>query len=197
MQYCLQAHSRLASLLIDCKLYDAAQAALNELLSILPMGDPGRSDVNRRTAEAKLGIRKKQAANHYKLLGLARNCPPDEVSPLADSLLLVGLCSLPFCSAQNRSSNETDHLSNSLQVRRVYKKLALKFHPDKALSNCKFATAITPSAAQLASQTEVILRLCSDKEAKHQSGDDSQEGAHCIAGSTQGLLQDVEMRDLS
>ena len=73
---------------MDCKLLDPGLAALNELLSVLPPGDPGRTDATRRIAEARLGIRRKLAANHYKLLGLARNCPPDEVSPLADSLLL-------------------------------------------------------------------------------------------------------------
>ena len=85
----------------------------------------------------------------------------------------------------------TCHTGFSLQVRRVYKKLALKFHPDKALSNCKFAAAITPSAAQLASQGEVILVLCSDEEATQplfRSSDDDQGGAPCIAGRMKGLL---------
>ena len=166
MQRCLQAHSRLGVLLVDCKLYDAGLAALNELLAVLQPGDPGRLDANRRIAEARLGIRKKQAANHYKLLGLARNCPPDEVSPLADSLLLSVFVYFPLALLTTAlPMRRTCYTGISLQVRRVYKKLALKFHPDKALSNCKFATAITPSAAKLASQTEVILVLCSDEEA--------------------------------
>ena len=48
---------------MDCKLFDAALAALTELLSVLPMEDPGWSDLSRKFAEAKakLGIGNPQA----------------------------------------------------------------------------------------------------------------------------------------
>ena len=92
MQRCLQAHSRLTGLLVNCKLYDAGVAALNQLLAVLPPGDSAdRTDANKRIEAAQEGIDEKRAANHYKLLGLAsRNCPL-EVSPLADSDLFVFL----------------------------------------------------------------------------------------------------------
>ena len=88
------------------------------------------------------------AANHYKLLGLARDCPGDQVGPLANSLLLLDFVYFPTALLTTAlPMSLTCHTGISLQVRRVYKKLALKFHPDKALSNCKFAAA----ADQLAS----------------------------------------------
>lgn len=37
----------------------------------------------------------------------------------------------------------------------MYKKLALKLHPDKALNQCKFARRLSPAAAEPVSATEV------------------------------------------
>ena len=44
-------------------------------------------------------------------------------------------------------------------MRRAYKTLALRFHPDKALVHCRFAHALSPSAAHLIDHSEVEARV--------------------------------------
>lgn len=46
-----------------------------------------------------------------------------------------------------------------MQVRKVYKKLALKLHPDKALAQCKFSTSVVPSAQGPATVAKVGLSM--------------------------------------
>ncbi|KAK9864828.1 hypothetical protein WJX84_009838 [Apatococcus fuscideae] len=55
------------------------------------------------------------------------------------------------------------------EIKRTYKKLALKFHPDKALSHCRFAAQLSPSAARIltASQVESRVREAADWLFKH------------------------------
>ena len=42
-----------------------------------------------------------------------------------------------------------------MQVKKAYRQLALKYHPDKALSNCKFSSALTPSAVSVVNASDV------------------------------------------
>lgn len=49
--------------------------------------------------------------------------------------------------------------SCSLQVRKAYKKSSLRFHPDKAMTHCKFAFSLGPSGAALANSSEVESRV--------------------------------------
>ena len=116
---------------MDCQLFDPGLAALKQQLSVLPPGDPDRSDVISRIANAEEGINRKLAANHYKLLGLARDCPADQVGQLAHSLLLSDFVYFPTALLRSALPMRlTCHTGISLQVRRVYKKLAFKFQPD-------------------------------------------------------------------
>ena len=45
-----------------------------------------------------------------------------------------------------------------MQVRKAYKKSSLRFHPDKAMSHCKFAASLGPNGAALADFPEVESR---------------------------------------
>ena len=76
----MQAQSRLATLLMDCRLYEAAVPVLEDLAQLLPPSDTGRQEVFQRLTSARTCARRKQAPDHYKLLGLNHACEPDEAS---------------------------------------------------------------------------------------------------------------------
>lgn len=46
-----------------------------------------------------------------------------------------------------------------LQVRRAYKKCSLRFHPDKAVTHCKFAFSLGPQGAALADRHDIETRV--------------------------------------
>ena len=81
----LQAHSRLASLLLEVRCGQAAVATLESLLQALP--ESSRTDEQRtawksaqqRLQEARTAARRGQKMHHYKLLGLERGCTAEEV----------------------------------------------------------------------------------------------------------------------
>lgn len=76
----LQSFSRLAALLVDCKNFDGAVSALEDLVARMNADDASMPETKRRLADAKLALAKKRHADHYRLLGLPRNCPQEEVS---------------------------------------------------------------------------------------------------------------------
>lgn len=76
----MQAHSRLVTLLADCRLYEAALPVLEDLCQMLPLSDPGRPEAMQRMAHVRAHACRKQAPDHYKLLGVNSGCEPDEVS---------------------------------------------------------------------------------------------------------------------
>jgi hypothetical protein len=77
----MQAYSRLAAVLVECQLHDAAVPVLEELISRLPANDGTRGDTIRRLAEARSVMQRKLPVDHYKVLGVARNCQADQVPP--------------------------------------------------------------------------------------------------------------------
>ena len=50
------------------------------------------------------------------------------------------------------------------QVRKVYKRMALRFHPDKALANCRFATRLSGAGAALAGARQIEDRIRSEAD---------------------------------
>lgn len=52
-----------------------------------------------------------------------------------------------------------DPLSCSAQIRKAYKKSALKFHPDKAITAAKYAASLTPAGLRLLAAADVEGRL--------------------------------------
>lgn len=46
-----------------------------------------------------------------------------------------------------------------LQVRKAYKKCSLRFHPDKAVTHCKFAFSLGPQGAALADSYDIETRV--------------------------------------
>ena len=75
----LQSFSRLAALLTECSHFNGAVSALEEMLEKTPPGDASRSDAQQRLTAAKAAIGRKRVIDHYKILGLERKCPQDEV----------------------------------------------------------------------------------------------------------------------
>ena len=82
----LQAHSRLASLLLEVRCGQAAVATLESLLQALPESSStaeqctARKSAQQRLQEARTAARRGQKMHHYKLLGLERGCTAEEVS---------------------------------------------------------------------------------------------------------------------
>ncbi len=82
----LQAHSRLASLLLEVRCSQAAVATLESLLQALPENSrtaeqrTARKSAQQRLQEARTAARRGQKLHHYKLLGLERGCTTEEVS---------------------------------------------------------------------------------------------------------------------
>lgn len=82
----LQAHSRLASLLLEVRCSQAAVATLESLLQALPENSrtaeqrSARKSAQQRLQEARTAARRGQKLHHYKLLGLERGCTTEEVS---------------------------------------------------------------------------------------------------------------------
>jgi len=64
---------------MECQLCDAAVPVLEELLTKLPANDPSRADTIRRLGEAKATVLRKRPVDHYMVLGVARNCQPEQV----------------------------------------------------------------------------------------------------------------------
>ena len=46
-----------------------------------------------------------------------------------------------------------------VQIRKAYKKCSLRFHPDKAMTHCKFAFSLGPSGAALADRLDIESRV--------------------------------------
>ncbi len=65
---------------MECKNYDGAVSALEDLISKMIPDDSSMPDIKRRLADAKAALGRKRSADHYKLLGLSRSCQQDEVS---------------------------------------------------------------------------------------------------------------------
>ena len=82
----LQAHSRLASLLLEVRCSQAAVATLESLLQALPESSrtaeqhTAQKSAQQRLQEARSATRRGQKMHHYKLLGLERGCTTEEVS---------------------------------------------------------------------------------------------------------------------
>ena len=57
------------------------------------------------------------------------------------------------------SAQFSRHYSHALQVRKAYKKMALRFHPDKALVNCRYAEQMHPQGAALADARTIDDRI--------------------------------------
>lgn len=103
----------MATLLLEARRCDAAQAALEELTApssgqqqqhpaASRMSADERAGVAAQLAEVRAAARWQRTPDHYRLLGLPRGCGDED-------------------------------------VRRSYRKAALKYHPDKALAACKYA----------------------------------------------------------
>lgn len=119
----MRAHTRMATLLLEARRCDAAQAALEELTgpssgqqqhpAASRMSADERAGVVAQLAEVRAAARWQRTPDHYRLLGLPRGCGDED-------------------------------------VRRSYRKAALKYHPDKALAACKYAAEV-PAAVVVSS----------------------------------------------
>ena len=74
-----QSFSRLAGLLSECSHFNGAVSALEEMMEKTPPGDASLSDAQQRLTAAKAAVARKRVIDHYKILGLPRKCPQDEV----------------------------------------------------------------------------------------------------------------------
>ena len=75
----IQAHSRLAALLADLKQHNRAVDVLERLEGLVKGSPRDAADMARRLRDARLSA-KSEAVDHYKLLGLDRNVPSEDVS---------------------------------------------------------------------------------------------------------------------
>ena len=78
----VQAYSRLAAVLTSLHLSSAAVSALEQLAEIVrKQGGLDPFKTASRLAEARVDVRRKPPAHHYRLLGLTQACSDAEVSP--------------------------------------------------------------------------------------------------------------------
>lgn len=129
-----KAHSRLATLLLECNDYAGAAGELRTAISLPGLDSDTLSSYKSRLASAaRLAVTLNRhpytgtdsasfERNHYKLLSLGRSC------------------------------SEAD-------ARKAYKRLALSFHPDKSLSVCRFQSSMSASGSVLAGTSEIAERI--------------------------------------
>ena len=98
----LQAHSRLAALLMDLKHNNRAVDVLERLDGLVKGSSLESADVARRLRDARLGARF-DAADHYKLLGVDRTVCSEDVSAIFH-------CLLPCLCAYDVGTNKNDNV---------------------------------------------------------------------------------------
>ena len=117
-----KAHSRLAAILSELRMHSEAANELSAALEILELPDTSKKDYQKRLKAAK-----EAGAPRRMLYGATQSKPP------ADHYKLLGV----------KKGCTTD------EVRKAYKQLALKLHPDKATSSCRVSFRVTTVGAEL------------------------------------------------
>ena len=102
-----------------------------------------------RLAAARSAAVRSPRADHYKLLGLTRSCSADEVGTF--TLVLAVLAAQAHAVTTVWRFVLMWSLTHG-QVRKAYKKFALRMHPDKALMACRFACGLTPGVLLVADE---------------------------------------------
>jgi len=78
------------------------------------------------------------------------------------SLITLAVIAEPFnhwCNASKSAFPWDEQVVYVMQVRKAYKKCSLRFHPDKAVTHCKFTYSLGLQGAALADRLEIETRV--------------------------------------
>ena len=99
---CLQAHTRLSTLLADVSLFEQAAACLDDALDTMAPNAPHqeRAEVQRRQRELKALSLRRRPPDHAKLLGVpARAKPAEVISPFTAFVSFRDACAFAWVQA--------------------------------------------------------------------------------------------------